>query len=92
MRPEAAVGGEALAARVADVRPVLGALHLALVVAQMLLQVGQLDEGPVALGKMTLVRALPCKQKHTVNTHFDLQQERCLPKDTHTNNKSPAVA
>lgn len=60
MRAQAGLGGEALAADVAVERPVLGALHLGVVVAQVLLQVGQLDEGAAALGQMALVRALAC--------------------------------
>lgn len=55
---KAAVRGEALAARVAHVWPVFGSLHLTLVVAEMLLKVRQLYEGPVALGEVTLVRTL----------------------------------
>lgn len=60
---KAAVRGEALAARVAHVWPVFGSLHLTLVVAEMLLKVRQLDEGPVALGEVTLVRTLAWKEK-----------------------------
>ena len=57
---EAALRGEPLAADVAVEGPVLQPLDLALVVAQVLLQVRQLDEGPPALGDVTFVRSLSC--------------------------------
>jgi len=57
---EAALRGEPLAADVAVEGPVLQPLDLALVVAQVLLQVRQLDEGPPALGDVAFVRSLSC--------------------------------
>lgn len=69
---KAAVRGEALAARVAHVWPVFGSLHLTLVVAEMLLKVRQLDEGPVALGEVTLVRTLAYEKKNTEINLFRL--------------------
>lgn len=50
VRPEAGLGGETLAADVAVEGTVLGALHLGVVVPQVLLQVRQLDEGAPAVG------------------------------------------
>lgn len=48
-------GGEAFAADVAVERAVFGALHLGVVISQVLLQVRQLDERPPAVGKVTFV-------------------------------------
>ena len=56
VRAQAALRGEALAADLAVEWPVLHALDLRVVVPQVLLQVRQLDEGPAALGVVTLVR------------------------------------
>ena len=58
MRAQAALGGEPLSADLTVKRPVLHALDLRVVVPQVLLQVRQLDEGPAALGVVTLVRTL----------------------------------
>lgn len=49
------LGGEAFAADVAVERAVFGALHLGVVISQVLLQVRQLDERPPAVGKVTFV-------------------------------------
>ena len=59
MGPETGLGGEPLAADVAVEGPVLEPLDLALVVAEVLLQVRELDEGAPALGDVALVRPLP---------------------------------
>ena len=53
---QTALGGEAFTADLTVERPVLHALDLRVVVPQVLLQVRQLDEGPAALGVVTLVR------------------------------------
>lgn len=47
--PQAGLGGEALAADVALERPVLGALHLRVVIPEVLLEIRQLDKGPAAV-------------------------------------------
>jgi len=49
--------GEALATDGTLERPVLGPLQLGVVVPQVLLQVGQLDESPAAFGHVTTVRS-----------------------------------
>lgn len=48
--PQAGLRGETLAAYVAVERPVLGPLHLRVVIPQVLLEIRQLDEGPAAVG------------------------------------------
>ncbi len=58
MRPERRLGGESLSANVAVKRSVLESLDLRLVVAQVLLQVGQLDEGAAAVRDVAAVRTL----------------------------------
>lgn len=58
MGSETGLGGEPFAADVAVEGPVLGALDLRVVVAKVLLQVGQLDERASAVGKVTFVRPL----------------------------------
>lgn len=55
VRPQTRLGREALAADVTVERPVFRALHLGIVVAQVLLQIGQLDEGATAFGQVALV-------------------------------------
>lgn len=67
VRSERALRGEALAADVAVEGPVLGALHLGVVVAEVLLQVGELDEGAPALGQVALVGPLACNTKTGVS-------------------------
>ena len=77
MRPEVAdlggvgaqrgLGGESFAADGALEGPVLGALQLGVVVAQVLLQVRQLDEGPAALRNVASVRTLTCAPKKKTN-------------------------
>jgi hypothetical protein len=44
-------------------RSVLRAFHLRVVVAQMLLQIAELDEGATTLRQVTFVRPLACKNK-----------------------------
>ena len=58
MSPEAALGSEPLAADVAVEGPVFQPLYLGLVVPEVLLQVGQLDEGPATVRDVTLVGSL----------------------------------
>lgn len=58
VRPQAGLGGEALAAQVTVKGPTLGSLDLGVVVPQVLLQVRQLDEGATAFRQVALVRAL----------------------------------
>lgn len=58
MRPQTGLGGETLPADVTMEWTVFRALHLGVVVAQVLLQIGQLDEGATALRQMALVGAL----------------------------------
>lgn len=58
VRPQAGLGGEALAADVAVERAVLRPLHLGVVVPQVLLEVAQLDERPAAVRQVALVRPL----------------------------------
>lgn len=56
VRAQAGLGREPFTADVAVERSVFRTLDLRVVVAQMLLQIRQLDKGPSALGQMTLVR------------------------------------
>ena len=58
MRPETAFCGEPFATNVAVEGSVLEPLDLRLVVPEVLLQVGQLDEGPPTLRNVTLVGSL----------------------------------
>lgn len=58
MGAETRLGGESLAANVAVKWTVLGALHLGIVISQMLLQVRQLNEGAATVRQMTLVGPL----------------------------------
>lgn len=58
VRPQAGLRREALSADVAVEGPILGALHLRVVVPQVLLEVGQLDEGPATVREVALVRSL----------------------------------
>lgn len=67
VRSERALRCEALAADVAVEGPVLGALDLGVMVAKVLLQVGELDEGPPALGQVALVGPLACNTKTGVS-------------------------
>lgn len=55
---EAALRGKALSADVAVEGAVLGSLHLGVVVPQVLLEVGQLDEGAAAVGQVAFVWTL----------------------------------
>jgi len=57
------LGGETFATDGAVERPVFGPLHLGVVVAEMLLQIGQLYESSSALGQMASVRSFSCKTK-----------------------------
>lgn len=56
------LGGETFAADGAVERPVFGPLHLGIVVAEMLLQIGQLYESSSALGQVASVRSFSCMQ------------------------------
>lgn len=56
--PQTAIRREALAAYVAVEGSAPGAFHLAVMISQMLLQVGQLDECPATFGDMALVGPL----------------------------------
>lgn len=56
--PQTAIRREALAADVAEEGPALGAFRLSVMISQMLLQVGQLDEGASAVGQVALVGPL----------------------------------
>lgn len=58
VRPQAGLGREALAAQVTVEGPALGPLDLGVVIAQVLLQVRQLDERAATLRQVALVRAL----------------------------------
>ena len=59
MRPQRGLRRESLPADVAVERAVLQPLDLGFVVAEMLLEVGELDEGAAAVEHVTLVRTLP---------------------------------
>ena len=58
--PQTALCGESLSTDVAVERSVLQPLNLGLVVSEVLLQVGQLDEGSTALRYVALVRTFTC--------------------------------
>lgn len=58
--PQRTLSGKTLPADVAMERPVLHALQLRVVVAEVLLQVRQLDEGAAAVRKVAFVGALTC--------------------------------
>lgn len=60
MGPQTALSGKPFAADVAVEGPVLGPLDLRVVVAQVLLQVGELDEGSPAVGEVAFVGPLAC--------------------------------
>jgi len=62
---ERTLRGKAFAANVAVEGTVLGSLDLRVVVAEVLLQVGQLNEGAPALGEVALVRTLSCNNDTT---------------------------
>lgn len=59
--PKRTLSGKALPADVAMERPVLHAFQLRVMVAEVLLQVRQLDEGAAAVRKVAFVGALTCK-------------------------------
>ena len=61
MCSKTALSGKSFAADVTVEGPVLEPLDLALVVAQVLLQVAQLDEGATAVRNMAFIRSLSCK-------------------------------
>jgi hypothetical protein len=44
-------------------RSVLGAFHLRVVIAQMLLQIAELDKGAATLWQVTFIRPLACNKK-----------------------------
>ena len=58
MGPETALSGESLATDVAVKGPVFQSFNLGLVVPEVLLQVGQLDERSATLGNVTFVGSL----------------------------------
>ena len=58
MSAERGLGGEPFAANGALERPVLGPLQLGVVIAQMLLQIRQLDERAAALRYVAAIRPL----------------------------------
>lgn len=60
MRAQTGLGGEALSTNVTVERPIFGPFHLSIVIPQVLLQIGQLDEGPATVGQMTFVRTFAC--------------------------------
>lgn len=62
MRPKTRLGGESLSANRTVEGPIFGPFHLGVVVAEVLLQVGQLDEGSSAIRQVTLVRPLSYKK------------------------------
>ena len=62
MCSQTALGGKSFAAYVAVERPVLQPLQLRLVVPQVLLEIGQLDEGTPTVGHVALVRPFTWKQ------------------------------
>ena len=61
--PQARLRSESFSTNVTVKRSVLRAFHLRVVVAQMLLQVAELDEGATTLRQVTFVRPLACKNK-----------------------------
>jgi hypothetical protein len=44
-------------------RPVLRAFHLRVVIAQMLLQIAELDKSAATLWQVTFIRPLACKKR-----------------------------
>lgn len=71
VRSETALGGETLATDVAVEGPVLGPLHLGVVVAEVLLQVRQLDEGAPAVWEVAFVGALAWKVRTSFRKWFE---------------------
>lgn len=61
--PEAAFGSEPFTADVAVEGPVFGPLDLRVVIAQMLLQIWQLDKGSSTIRKVAFVGSLTCETK-----------------------------
>lgn len=61
--PQARLRCKSFSADVTVERSVLRALHLRVVIAQMLLQIAKLDEGATTLWQMTFVRPLACNDK-----------------------------
>jgi hypothetical protein len=61
--PQARLRSESFSADVAVERPVLRAFHLSVMIAQMLLEVAELDEGATTLRQVTLVGPLACKNR-----------------------------
>lgn len=68
--PEAALGGKPFSADVAVEGSVLGPLNLRIVIAQVLLQIGQLDEGPSAIREVALIGPLTCETKRQTIRKF----------------------
>lgn len=60
---ETAFGSEPFSADIAVERPVLSPFDLRVVIAQVLLEVGQLDKSSPAIWEVTLVRPLTCETK-----------------------------
>lgn len=63
MRSETALSGKALATDVAMEGPVLSPLDLGVMVPQVLLKVGELDEGASTVGEVAFVRTLAWKER-----------------------------
>lgn len=66
MGAQTGLGGETLAADGAVERSVLGPLHLGVVVAEVLLQIGQLYESSSAFGQVTSVRSFACDKTEII--------------------------
>jgi hypothetical protein len=61
--PQARLSSESFTTDVTVERSVLRALYLRVVVAQMLLQIAELDEGASTLWQVALVRPLACNNR-----------------------------
>lgn len=61
--PQARLRGESFSADITVKRSVLRAFHLSVVIAQMLLQIAELDEGAAAFWQVTFIRPLACNNK-----------------------------
>lgn len=61
--PQARLRGESFSADVAVERSVLRTFHLCVMIAQMLLEVAELDEGATTLRQVALVGPLACNNR-----------------------------
>jgi len=61
--PQARLRGESFSTDITVERSVLGAFHLRVVIAQMLLQIAELDKGAATLWQVTFIRPLACNNK-----------------------------